>query len=93
MEKSLSLNIENFSWWASTKSKGGISIDPKEKYVRKMYPVENGFHSMKGLTACHMPPGQFGTLAAKSLPHCVDVDLRLMCQMGFMQHQKPTHHW
>lgn len=51
------------------------------------------FHSIKGLTASHMPPGHFGTLAPKSLPHFTDVDLRLMCQMGFslIQHQKPAH--
>lgn len=38
--------------------------------------------------------GLFSILAAKSLPHSVDIDLRLMCQMRFslIQHQKPAYH-
>lgn len=40
-----------------------------------------------------MPSGQFSSLSVKSLPGYQDVDLRLVCQMGFniSQHQKTAH--
>lgn len=51
------------------------------------------FHSVKGLTVSHMPSGLFIILAAKSLPHSVDIDLRLMYQICFslIQHQKTAY--
>lgn len=66
---------------------------PRRNTLEKSTLWKVDFQHVKRLTASHMPSGQFSTLAAKSLPHPVDVDLRLMYQMVFslIQHQKPAH--